>query len=300
MPTKQELNTLDFWADYQPGFRSTQSPIGSKEFFEEVSTQRSLLEPHIPEVVGFEQWKDRAVLEAGCGIGTDGARFAAAGAHYTGVDFSPTALRLARLRFEIEGHRGRFTAGSVTHLPFPDRSFDLVFSHGVIHHVPDTTAAVREFYRVLKPGGRVLVMVYHRRSFNYYFSILLLRRVLIGLLLVPGAPRFLSRVTGEPPDLFRGHRELLSEHGARYLGDSQLFLSHNTDGPGNPLSKVFSRREITNLFSIGFDDLHTEVRYLNVRLYPGGTRLARTSVGRRLERRIGWHLYITGSRPRVG
>lgn len=284
-----------FWTDYQPGFRTARHPVGSREFFHEATANRYSLEPHIPEVVGFERWAGRQVLEAGCGIGTDGARFAAAGARYTGLDFSPTALVLARRRFEFEGLPGRFVLGSATGLPFADATFDLVFSHGVIHHLMDTEAAVREFHRVLRPGGRALVMVYHRRSFNYVVSIMGVRRALAAVLVVPGMVRLASRLTGEPVEVLSGHRTLVSTHGARYLLDRKLFLAHNTDGPGNPLSKAYSRSEVTRLFSPGFHT-RTHVRYLNLRLYPGASRVIGTPLGNRLERHIGWHLYVDAVR----
>jgi SAM-dependent methyltransferase len=286
-----------YWSRYQPGFRFARATPGTPEFYKEVTAQRYALEPHIPEVVAFEHWSGCDVLEAGCGIGTDGTRFAAAGARYTGLDSSPTALHLARRRFALDDLPGSFVRGSVTPLPFPDASFDLVFSHGVIHHVPDTAGAVREFHRVLKPGGTVLVMVYHRRSWNYYVTIMSLRRMLVGLLLVPGATKMVARLTGEPEDVLAGHRSLLADYGARYITDRSLFLSHNTDGPGNPLSKAYSCKEARALFSPLFPSVYCEVRYLHLRLYPGGTRLARSSAGTRLERRIGWHLYLRARKP---
>jgi SAM-dependent methyltransferase len=285
----------EFWTKYQPGFRATPAEVGTERFFREVEQDRYALEPHIPEVVRFADWRDRDVLDAGCGIGTDAAQFARAGARYTGLDFSPTALDLARRRFELAALEGAFVQGSVTELPFGDRSFDLVYSNGVIHHVPETERAVREFHRVLRPGGTALVMVYHRSSFNYRFTILVLRRSLAGLLLVPGASAAISTLTRESPELLEGHRRLLAAHGLRYLRDPQLFLSHNTDGPGNPLSKVFTRADARRLFD-GFADVRTTVRYLNLRSYPGGRRLARTRLARRLQRRWGWHLWARAIR----
>ena len=281
----------DFWTGYQPGFRFARSPVGTREFFDEVTAQRYALEPHIPDVVRFERWAGCDVLEAGCGIGTDGWKFAAAGAHYTGVDFSRSATELAQRRFDLDGLPGRFVTGSITELPFPSNTFDLVFSHGVIHHIADTERAAREFHRVLKPGGTALVMVYHRRSFNYCVSILLVRRALVALLVAPRAVRLVSRITGEPQDVIDGHRRLLSAYGLRYILDRDLFLSHNTDGPGNPLSKVYTRDQAVALFSPGFRT-STHVRYLNLRLYPGGSWLAATRLGVQLERKIGWHLYV--------
>lgn len=288
------MSRSEFWSDYQPGLRGSPYEPGTREFFDDVTARRYSLEPHVPEVVCFDRWSGRAVLEAGCGIGTDGVQFARAGAQYAGLDFSPTAVRLARRRFQLEQLRGCFVRGSITSIPTKDASFDLVFSHGVIHHIPDTEGAIREYHRVLRPGGTVLVMVYNRRSLNYYLTILLLRRLLVGALLIPGATRSVARLTGEPESTLVAHRELLRTHGLRYVRDEQLFLSHNTDGPGNPLSKVFSRQELQALFGRWFTIIDTEVRYLNVRLYPGGNRLAKSVLGRRLERRWGWHLYLEG------
>jgi SAM-dependent methyltransferase len=284
-----------FWTDYQPGFRFTEADPGSREFYEAVERHRYELEPHIPEVVQFERWAGRDVLEAGCGIATDGLRFARAGARYTGVDGSPTAIELARRRFATFGVDGHFEQGSVADLPFDDESFDLVFSHGVIHHTAHTEAAVDEFHRVLRPGGTALVMLYHRDSFNHHVTIMGVRRALALPLLVPGAATLVARVTGEDPAVLEGHRELLRQHGLGYLTDRELFLSNNTDGPGNPLSKVYSRAEARLLFS-RFADVQTAVRFLNLRAYPGGDALARTRAAHAVGRRAGWHLYVKATK----
>jgi SAM-dependent methyltransferase len=294
-----ETQRPEFWAAYQPGFRFSRHPVGTAPFFAEVEAHRYALEPHIREIVRFERWTGSDVLEAGCGIATDGVAFARAGARYTGVDQSETALTLASRRFEAEKLEGRFERASVTALPFADSTFDLVYSHGVIHHVADTQRAVDEFRRVLRPGGTALVMVYHRDSLNYRFNIMVIRRALGALLAVPGSAAAIASVTGEPREVLEGHRRLLHEHGVAYLTDRQLFLSNNTDGPGNPLSKVFSRAEARALFA-GFDRIQVAVRYLNLRLFPGGDRLAATETARRLERRWGWHLYLKGVKPPHG
>jgi SAM-dependent methyltransferase len=280
-----------FWHEYQPGFRFTDAPVGEPQFFADVEAHRYALEPHIPEIVQFERWAGKDVLEAGCGIATDGARFARAGARYTGLDGSDTAVSLAQHRFQSQGTPGTIVAGPITALPFEDESFDLVFSHGVIHHIPDTQKAVDEFHRVLRPGGTALVMVYHRSSLNYWVNIMGLRRGLAATLAVPGAPQAIARATGEPLDVLEGHRALLREHGLRYLTDTSLFLSNNTDGPGNPLAKVYTRDQLKAMFG-SFDDVATAVRFLNLRVFPGGGRIAATPVARAFERRIGWHLYV--------
>lgn len=278
----------EFWAQHQPGFKFTDQPVGTPEFFQEVEQHRYETEPHIPAIVGFGNWRGKDVLEVGCGIATDGARFADAGARYTGVDATESAIQLARRRFQQAGLRGDFKVADATRLPFPDSSFDLVYSHGVIHHIPDTQAALREFHRVLRPGGTLLVMVYHRGSLNYRFTIMLVRRLLAAMLLLPGAAKTIAKATREDPAILEGHRTLLRQHGLRYLTDRGLFLSNNTDGPGNPLSKVYTKHD---LLLPGFTDRKFTVRYLNLRIYPFGRKLEQSRLGRRLERRFGWHLY---------
>jgi hypothetical protein len=144
---------------------------------------------------------------------------------------------------------------------------------------------------VLRPGGIAVVMVYHRSSFNFCVSIMGIRRLLASTLLVPGAARVIARLTGEAPDVLDGHRELLRTHGLRYLTDPALFLSHNTDGPGNPLSKAYTAANMRRAFS-QFAAVDTQVRFLNLRAYPMGSRLERLDPVRRLGRRYGWHLWV--------
>lgn len=282
-----------FWTSYQPGFRFSKEPVGSPEFFAAVERHRYALEPAIRELARFEQQAGRSVLELGCGIATDGVNFARAGASYTGVDFSPAAVDLARHRFSLESPQldAGIVRASIVDVPVEDASQDMVYSNGVIHHLPETERVVGEMHRVLRPGGRALVMVYHRGSLNYHVNIMAIRRLLVLALRVPGFGKLAARATGEDEAVLDGHRALLEEHGLRYLTDRQLFLDNNTDGPGNPLSKVYDRADAQRLFG-AFSEVRTHVRFLNLRLYPGGERIARTALARRLERRIGWHLWI--------
>src|SRR5438105_8117620 len=116
----EEMSTAPsppFWEESQPGFRFSTAPVGTPRFFAEVEAHRYGLEPHIPEIVRFDQWADRDVLELGCGIATDGVNFARSGARYTGLDQSATALAIARRRFELEGRLGTFVLGSVVDPP---------------------------------------------------------------------------------------------------------------------------------------------------------------------------------------
>jgi len=75
METAHVTDRRRFRTECQPGFRFTDAPAGTPEFFEEVGRHRYDLEPHIPETARFDRWTGRDVLECGCGIWTDGSRF---------------------------------------------------------------------------------------------------------------------------------------------------------------------------------------------------------------------------------
>src|SRR2546428_2262803 len=126
----------------------------TRRFYELVEEHRYKKEWHIPLAANFAGAKGKRVLEIGCGLGTDGAQFAGAGADYTGVDLTDAAVELAQRHFALFNLSGSFRTADVENLDFPDESFDLVYAHGVLHHTPDPRQAVREIHRVLRPGGR--------------------------------------------------------------------------------------------------------------------------------------------------
>jgi SAM-dependent methyltransferase len=84
------------------------------------------------------------------------------GANVVGVDISDPVVRMARAEFN--GAPLTAVNADVRALPFSDASFDAIYSMGTIEHFPETDAAVRELYRVLKPGGRAIVGVPNRHD----------------------------------------------------------------------------------------------------------------------------------------
>ena len=308
-----------FWQEHPCGTKFSDAEVGSRGFYEAVEEHRYRTEWHIPEAAGFDKAEGLRVLEIGCGLGTDGARFARAGARYTGVDLTEAAVSLARRRFELEGLPGEFRVADAEALKFEDESFDLVYSHGVLHHTPDARAAVAEVRRVLAPEGRAVVMLYHRDSYNYRVNIRMLRRFGARLLRTEAGVRLAHRLTGEPVESLREHAERLKEDAGSYLSAGE-FLSRNTDGAGNPLTRVYSRAE-DRIVLIGFaatlhgaprpTDEAPEVRafapgelpwdfarvefavhFLNKRWLPVVGPLLSRDAEARLASRWGWHLWI--------
>ena len=279
----------DFWQSHPCGTKFADAQPGSRLFYELVEQHRYEKEWHIPAAAGFRDAKNLQVLEVGCGLGTDGAQFAKAGADYTGIDLTEAAADLARRRFELFNLRGTFRVADAEGLDFPDNSFDLVYSHGVLHHTPDTAAAIREIYRVLRPGGRAVIMLYHRDSYNYRVNISLLRRAGVHLLRWNAGVKLVRLLTGEPEDALREHaRRFRSD--AAYLA-SQEFLSQNTDGAGNPLARVYSRNEARELFK-DFSTVELRTYFLNKKWLPIIGPILPRSIETRLASRWGWHLWI--------
>jgi SAM-dependent methyltransferase len=291
-------STVEFWSAHQPGLKwleASDRVSVTPEAYAAIRSDRYRRESHLESVAGFGDHAGQTIAEIGCGVGTDGSRFLEGGARYLGVDQSSVAVRTARATFDMLGLGGLVVQGDATALPLRSGAVDFVYSNGVLHHIPDTDAAVREIHRVLRPGGQCLVMLYHRSSFNYRFNILVLRRVGALLLLVPGGSRLVSRLTGEPVEILDQHRALLRQHGSSYLTDHQLFLNNNTDGPGNPLSKVYSACDARALFA-GFGTVETGVHYLNLRALPFLDRVLSPAMREGLARRWGWHLYVRATR----
>lgn len=147
-------SVADFWQRQACGER----------YGEHQDKVRYELEPEILRVAQFETARGKKVLEIGVGMGADLVRWARAGAEVTGVDLTSRAVELSRQRLAADGLAGNVSEADAEHLPFADGAFDVIWSWGVLHHTPDADGALLEAARVLTPGGRFAVMVYHRRS----------------------------------------------------------------------------------------------------------------------------------------
>lgn len=152
--------------------------VGTKEYFRELDrrvfddrvlrlTRRPGDRP-FSRFVDFGSLRGKSVLEVGCGSGFAVQLFAEAGANVTARDLTPWAIATTRARLEAFGLTADVAEGDGEQLEFADTSFDLVFSWGVIHHSSNMDRALGELVRVLKPGGTLVLMVYHRRSIFYW------------------------------------------------------------------------------------------------------------------------------------
>lgn len=159
----------NFWEGHVNNEYYTKHERGSAEYFREIERRRYRYHYHLPELfehIGQHGVKGKSLLEIGCGIGIDTRQLARLGLdRVVAVDLTEAAVEIARKRFAEEGvENTRFMVGNAENLELEEDSFDYVYSFGVIHHTPRIASAIAEIRRVLKPGGKAFIMIYHSRS----------------------------------------------------------------------------------------------------------------------------------------
>ena len=215
------------------------------------------------------------------GEGAESERLIRQGACWSGVDLTAEAVERVRTRLTLrELPYEELRQGSVLDLPFADDSFDMVFSHGVLHHVPEIKQAQSEIHRVLHPGGELVIMMYARWSLNYLVSICAIRRAAL-LAAYPLARA--GMLSGDPTrGTLAAHLANAKDRGlVRYLRLDE-FVHRNTDGPANPYAVVYDHRRIERDFP-SFRVTRTYKRFMHapplpVHRLPGATLM-------------GWHLW---------
>jgi ubiquinone/menaquinone biosynthesis C-methylase UbiE len=160
----------NYWNEHIHDLKIANNPVGSAEFFQELETYRFNKLHYLPQVVDFAAYKNQSLLEIGCGVGIDLTQFAKAGAIVTGVDLSETAVRLAQQNFKQRGLTADFHVMNGEALQFDDNVFDVIYAHGVLQYTADPQQMVSELTRVLRPGGRAILMVYNTYSWLFVLS----------------------------------------------------------------------------------------------------------------------------------
>jgi glycosyltransferase involved in cell wall biosynthesis/SAM-dependent methyltransferase len=245
-------------------------------FFKAYDESRYHIESHIPRCLDELGVKGARVLEIGLGQGAESEQLIRRGAHWTGLDLTAESVRRVQVRLEMRNlpYVG-LLRGSATHIPAEDSSFDLVFSHGVLHHVPDILAAQAEVHRILRPGGRLVVMLYARRSLNYQLTIRVLRRA--GLIAAWPLHGIVRR------GHLGGHLRNAEREGLSSYLRMDRFLHANTDGPGNPYARVYAETDLRRDFpDFKITNMRKEFMHappLPVHGLPGGHLM-------------GWHLWV--------
>jgi ubiquinone/menaquinone biosynthesis C-methylase UbiE len=235
----------------------------SLAWFDEVRRSRyEVSDTWMPRVMPFREVRGKRLLEVGHGIGSDLLTFAQNGAEVCGIDITEEHHRLAKKNFELHGIPADLRLGDAASLPWPDASFDVVYSHGVLHHTPDIQQCVREAHRVLRPGGLFVLSVYRFWSAFHLASMVftqgLLRRRLFRL----------------------GYSALMAT------------IEQGADGVHiKPLVRTYTRRQLGRLLS-AFATVRYEVAHLQRDQFGAFHRLTPRSVVKFLEPRLGWYIVV--------
>ena len=215
-----------FWND-NPLFvgESRYSP-GERDFFEE--HRRTSIWEHsgsLSPIFTRDVRPGKKILDAGCGIGFWVQELSELGGDIQACDISETSIKITDKRIKLYGLRASIVVANVECLPYQDESFEHINCQGVIHHTPDTAACIREFNRILKPGGTACLSVYYE---PLYFSNKVLFRMITWM------ARVLLHLHG------RGREDILKIH-------EPAELVRMYDGKDNPIGKAYSRRALQDL-----------------------------------------------------
>lgn len=108
----------------------------------------------------------KIILDVGCGSGFSGMIFFneyLRSHHYLGIEIS-NAINVAKIRFKDAGYSGDFLRCDLMNMPIPEKSVDVIFSEGVLHHTDNTEAAIKHLAAKLKTGGKFLFYVYRKKA----------------------------------------------------------------------------------------------------------------------------------------
>ncbi|MFH0712178.1 MAG: class I SAM-dependent methyltransferase [archaeon] len=167
---KQEKNRL--WWESLP---MTYQDWGSKERIPKTKgdfliAEKELLNSKFLSEFDFGKFSGKSVLEIGCGVGAASCLFARNGANVTALDITKQAMEITRANAKIQGVKIKMLNQDVEKMTLENKDFDFIFSWGALHHSKNTIKAFENVARILKKGGRGLIMVYNKNSARYYIN----------------------------------------------------------------------------------------------------------------------------------
>ncbi|PPR65442.1 MAG: putative methyltransferase YcgJ [Alphaproteobacteria bacterium MarineAlpha3_Bin7] len=217
----------DFWGDlYSSLYEEVDKQI-TKETLEsgliELENMFRLRSHMAISEMSLEKLSGKKILEIGPGAGAHSALFAKYNAVVTSVDITFERVQSTQKKFivldkTIAGCQA--IQGDAENLPFSDSSFDIIYSNGVLHHSTNTKTAVREAYRLLKPGGKAIIMLYCKNSWHYWVNMLFFEGICRGKLAL----------------------------GKNWLGHITEWGGNKKQTQTNPYTKCFTKKEIKSLF----------------------------------------------------
>lgn len=230
----------NFWNNNLCGKQFVDAKFPSKEFFKYYRDFRYKKTHHLDTYIYWKSSENKDILEIGLGIGADATRWATYAKSYTGVDLTAEAVYATKIHFDHLGLKGTIVQGNAEALTFPDKSFDMVYSHGVLHHTTNTQQTFHEVNRVLRTGGEFIVMLYSKGSFNYWIRIQLYFRLRLLFEI------FKNKIGISSKGNWALHAKNFKKDGWSYLSWKN-FPHHCTDGPDCYIANIYYLSEIKDM-----------------------------------------------------
>lgn len=239
----------DEWTKFS-GFNETELQVAGDQYFDIVKDE--MLGP------------DKTALDIGCGTGRWSRYLSPRIGSIEAID--PSEAVFAASKFTASCGNVRITQAGYGGIPFPENSFDFVFSLGVVHHLPDTAGAIREAASMVKSGGHLLLYIYYSLDnrgflFRSLFKLsALVRRIISSM---PRGLKFffcdLMAVFVYLPFVFLArffrlivpHAEFWKKIPLSYYADKswRIIRNDSLDRFGTPLEKRFSKKEIEKMLT---------------------------------------------------
>jgi ubiquinone/menaquinone biosynthesis C-methylase UbiE len=258
-----KLEAQKLWNNHPCGTGEYLSGLeyGSLEFFDTIRLNRyEVTDTWMKRQIDFTIARGKRLLEIGHGIGSDLLTFCEEGAEVYGIEITKEHHELAKRNFELHGRKCILKLCDCADIDFPRNFFDYVYSHGVLHHTPDTVRCISEAYRVLKPGGQLILSVYHTYSAYHLFSMLLYNGLIKGKLKKLG------------------------------YGGLMAIIEYGADGVHRkPLVKTYSRKQLSYILE-DFSKVDFRIAHFKREHIPLFCRLIPRCLESLLEPYLGWYV----------
>jgi len=163
-----------FWDNQPCNIKHSNKKKFSKEYFNEVKKKRFFVEHHIPNFAEFKKYKNKNILEIGCGIGTDAVEFIKNKAKYYGTELSKHSLKIAQKRINVlnlERFKPIFLLEDAEKMEKIFKlkiKFDLIYSFGVIHHTPNMAKVFNNIHKIANKKTEIKLMLYAKNSYKNF------------------------------------------------------------------------------------------------------------------------------------
>jgi ubiquinone/menaquinone biosynthesis C-methylase UbiE len=259
-----------YWNDRPCNIKHSNKKIGTKAYFNEVERKKYFVEPHIPIHAEFKKYKNKDVLEVGCGIGTDTINFLRNGAKLTTMDLSEKSLELTKKRVKLFNFKNKvkFINGNAENLLslVDNKKYDLIYSFGVIHHTSNPEKCIENFSKLLKPNGELKIMVYNRHSWKVFW--------------------------------------ILMKSGFKFWKLKKMISKYSEAQTGCPVTFSYTKNEFKNILKkYGFECKNISIEHIfpyKIDEYKKGIyknvwyfRFIPNYVFKKIESVLGWHLCVT-------